>query len=436
MRVNLNENQFIDIAVRKEDDLIVYYADGIKIGVLDPNKMPVGMTNILMVNTQKLDITAEQMGQLQNAINAIPREDIEKEAQINKEIEEYINERYGELEKIEEIKLLDLDEKERIKEKETTKTKNKKEKEDKEDKDKKKDKDEEKDEKEKTITAKDVTVKQTIELDEKVNDMKDMKQWLGSNLPNDVVRIGVVESYQMREFGSKNTTRYSLVAINKDGTMQPLEKYIPQLHQRTTNGSNPTRENYQVRADGTVEKDAVISEYEVGNKILQLDNQEMGRVQVYTAQESRNSTEELGVQVRDSNTTFRTSKEVRSVNAEYEENGVNTVEEDLKEAKAKEQSNPNTQLTDKDIDGEPGPDYNFSENGITLESGEFVTFERLAIRWGERNDDGSPNPEKSKEMYLKMRDRNMEKTPDQIINLVDNEIEEDMRIPNRNEHEI
>ena len=35
-----------------------------------------------------------------------------------------------------------------------------------------------------------------------------------------------------------------------------------------------------------------------------------------------------------------------------------------------------------------------------------------------------------------MRDRNMEKTPDQIINLVDNEIEEDMRIPNRNEHEI
>ena len=66
------------------------------------------------------------MGQLQNAINAIPREDIEKEAQINKEIEEYINERYGELEKIEEIKLLDLDEKERIKEKETTKTKNKK----------------------------------------------------------------------------------------------------------------------------------------------------------------------------------------------------------------------------------------------------------------------------------------------------------------------
>ena len=126
MRVNLNENQFIDIAVRKEENLIVYYADGIKIGVLDPNKMPVGMTNILMVNTQKLDITAEQMGQLQNAINAIPREDIEKEAQINKEIEEYINERYGELEKIEEIKLLDLDEKERIKEKETTKKKKKK----------------------------------------------------------------------------------------------------------------------------------------------------------------------------------------------------------------------------------------------------------------------------------------------------------------------
>ena len=54
--------------------------------------------------------------------------------------------------------------------------------------------------------------------------MKDMKQWLGSNLPNDVVRIGVVESYQMREFGSKNTTRYSLVAINKDGTMQTIRK--------------------------------------------------------------------------------------------------------------------------------------------------------------------------------------------------------------------
>ena len=52
MRVNLNENQFIEHCSKKRRRFNCILCYGIKIGVLDPNKMPVGMTNILMVNTK------------------------------------------------------------------------------------------------------------------------------------------------------------------------------------------------------------------------------------------------------------------------------------------------------------------------------------------------------------------------------------------------
>ncbi len=244
MRIYLENGELAEITVKqgKNEHIYEYYIGSIKIGVLNDKIME---NNILILEDSiKEPKIAEE---IKEAINGLPREDILQELEENKDIEDYINKRYGEQEKIEEIRKIKLDEKEtKVKENAN------------------KDKDNEE-----IATTDDINIKQTINLDERANDMQDVKKWLGGKIPKDVEKIGVVESSDMREYGGKNTTRYSLVTISKSGQVEPLEKYIPQLKQRTADGNNPREESYQVRTDGSVEKDAVLSEYEIGDKIIQ-----------------------------------------------------------------------------------------------------------------------------------------------------------------------
>ena len=113
-------------------------------------------------------------------------------------------------------------------------------------------------------------------------------------------------------------------------------------------------QKYQVRDDGSVVKDSILSEFEIGDKIIQIDNKEMGRIELNIGEEARNSTETMGVQLRDSNTIFVTDTSQRSVIGEYEQEGEDTVEQNLKEIKAHDKQNPNCEKTDeRDIDGDP-----------------------------------------------------------------------------------
>ena len=146
----------------------------------------------------------------------------------------------------------------------------------------------------------------------------------------------------------------TLVAISKDGKVKPLQKYIPELQQRSASGNNPVPEKYQVRDDGTVEKDSILSEYEIGDKIIQLDNKEMGRIEMNIGEEAIDSTETMGIQVRDRNTFFATDTSTRAVIGEYERNGEYTVKANLEEIKAHEKEHEDcNKTTEKDIDGDP-----------------------------------------------------------------------------------
>ena len=298
MRIYLENGELAEITVKqgKNEHIYEYYIGSIKIGVLNDKIME---NNILILEDSiKEPKIAEE---IKEAINCLPREDILQELEENKDIEDYINEKYGEQEKIKEIRKIELN-------RNRTKIKENK------DKDKG---NEESELTEKIVTTDDVKIKQTIDLDERANDMQDVKKWLGGKIPKDVEKVGVVESSDMREYGGENTTRYSLLTISKSGRVEPLEKYIPQLKQRTADGNNPREESYQVRTDGSVEKDAVLSEYEIGDKIIQLDNKEYGRVELNIGKEARNSTQTVSQEVRNQNTLFATSKEQRSVVGEY-----------------------------------------------------------------------------------------------------------------------
>lgn len=161
MRIYLENGELAEITVKqgKNEHIYEYYIGSIKIGVLNDKIME---NNILILEDSiKEPKIAEE---IKEAINGLPREDILQELEENKDIEDYINKRYGEQEKIEEIRKIKLDEKEtKVKENAN------------------KDKDNEE-----IATTDDINIKQTINLDERANDMQDVKKWLGGKIPKDV----------------------------------------------------------------------------------------------------------------------------------------------------------------------------------------------------------------------------------------------------------
>ena len=409
MRINLDDDKMVEVTIRRQAYMYSYFIGDKRIGVFDPNVME---DNILILNNT---VDNELADKIKDSINKMTLGEIEEEAQETEKIYEYMRGKHDD-EKIKDIRIIKLDDKD-AKEEDKEKEENKEEA-------------DEKDEEEiKEVDNKGkVDVKQTINLDERANDMHDMRKWLG--VPQEVVKIGVVESYQMSNLRDENgksyeenSTRYSLVAIGKDGNVEPLSKYMPGLEQRDSSGNDPTRETYQVDNDGNVEKDAVLSEYQFGSKIIQIDNKETGRIEVNIGEEARNSTEAMGVKVRDSNTYFATDRSTRSVIGEYEENGENTVEENIEEADAHKRIDPEyKELNEEDIDGNMATSSHLHDR-VVLESGEEITFEELATRWG-LYEDGRPDAEHAREKYMEKQQEDLEAGPDEIIEELDEEYED------------
>ena len=361
MKINLNGKNIEVTVVKNPQNKFEYeyYIGNVQIGELNTNIMKYG--NIIMREDsyivealQKLGVMEKEIGeksntlkneissQIKDKIDGLSRDEIE-----TREIDKYIDEIGIERSHIRDVRILEMDDEE-SKEKKTDERQKKK--------------SSTKEEKENNITTtKNTNILQEIELSERANDMHDIRKWLGGKIPQNITKVGVIYSDQMNKMKDengksydRNSTRYSLVAISKDGKVEPLQKYIPELQQRSASGDNPVPGKYQVRDDGTVEKDSILSEYEIGDKIIQLDNKEMGRIEMNIGEEARDSTETMGVQLRDSNTISVPDTSQRSVIGEYEREGEDTVEENLAEIKAHEKEHKDcNKATEKDIDGDP-----------------------------------------------------------------------------------
>ena len=314
----------------------------------------IGLYNPKVMKDEKIVIRSKTLkdeiaSQIKDTIDGMDKNEIEKESQETKKIYTYMKE-IGERGDNIRIVKINLNEQE----------KNNDNKEKKENKEKQEDEERSNLEGKKVATTKDVNIKQEIDINEKANDMKDVAQWLGGKLPKDIQKIGVIESTDMSKMQDENgkdykngSTRYSLIVINKKGEVEPLSKYIPQLKQRDTAGNNPTEKRVQVRADGKVEKDAVLSEYEIGEKVIQIDNKEMGRVEMNIGEEERGGNETLTMQARDDNTIYQIETEVRETLGEHESNGEDTVRDDLDEYRQHEKAKCENDLTYRDVDGDP-----------------------------------------------------------------------------------
>ena len=417
MRIKLEDGRIAEVIVRKQDDLFEYYIGNVKIGVLDTNVM---QDNILMLENS---LDNEVKSQIKDTIDGLSRKDLEHESNITRKIDTYIRELGDRNLHVRDIRRIELSEDEEEKSEEGKE-------------DGKRNDSEEVDEKDEVVTTKDVAIKQTIELSERANDMHDIRKWLSGRVPSDAKELGVIESDDMSMMkdseGNRmknNTTRYSLVIINSKGEVEPLAKYIPELEQKDSSGNDPREEKYQVRDDGTVKYDSVLSEYSIGDKVIQIDNNEYGRVEVNIGEESRDSTQTMGVQLRDSNTTFVPDTSTRSVIGEYEEEGEDTVEKNLEEANKHPEDD--IKMNEKDIDGDlETKSHVHVGDKIFLEDGTEITFDELAIRWGFYNDDGTPDKEHARKRYIEKQNADIEKTPQEVVEELDEEFE-DPRLQNQ-----
>ena len=281
--------------------------------------------------------------------------------------------------------------------------------------------------------TKDVNIKQELEMDDKVTDMKTLGQILEDNgkLPEvqgkKFVKMGVIESYSkdnlVDENGEKskiNTTRYSFVAISNDGIVIPLD-----LSQDHAEGNNPREINYQVNQKGEVEQDDVLSRFNIGEGTFAIKNGKYGEIKVYHSPRKTLGGKDLeGNKSLDreleTDNVWIMGKEERDLAGEYS-TGYRSVEEGYQEAKLHEDEKGKILSKDKvrteDIDGKINTRSHRHDN---------VNYEELATKWGYYLE-GKPNIEKAQKLYEEKRKENPGKEEKEIVEMITEELEDEIQ---------
>lgn len=278
----------------------------------------------------------------------------------------------------------------------------------------------------------DVNIKQEMEMNDKVTDMKTLGKVLekAGMLPKvegkEFVKLGVIESNQRDnlitskgENAKNNTTRYAFVAIAKDGSVVPLD-----LRQDHAEGNNPRETNYQVSQKGEVTQDDVLSRYKIGEGTLAIKNGNYGEIKVYHS--PRKTIGGKGVEGNrsldrelETDNVWSMKKEERDLSEEYGD-GYRSVEESYQEAKSHEDSTgriiDDDKMKTKDIDGDKNTKSHTHDE---------VDYNKLAVKWGYYRE-GEPNADRAQELFQEKRKENPEKETKEIIEMVTEDLEEEM----------
>ena len=287
-------------------------------------------------------------------------------------------------------------------------------------------------EKKEQSTIKDVNIKQEMDTKDKVTDMRTLGKLLKDEgkLPQiegkEFEKIGIIESDERDNLLNKqgerakvNTTRYSFVAIAKDGRVVPLE--IEQDHEE---GNNPREVNYQVTQQGKVKQDDVLSRFKIGEGTLAVKNGKYGEIKVYHSPRKTiggkdiEGNKSLDRELETDN-IWELKKEERDLAEEYGD-GYRSVEEAYQEAKLHEDESGRIINQDKiktrDVDGEMATRSHAHDN---------IDYNALAVKWGYYRE-GEPNADKAKELFEEKRKQNPKKETKEIIEMVTDELEEEL----------
>ena len=410
MKIVLNgEEKELDII--KQGDIYIYCLNGIKIGGYNPMA-----TNdkIIFEKEMEKSLGDEAASQIKDQLNGLSDKEIETEALDNIKNEEIL-ERDG----YKRVTVFDLDEE----------LDNEEEKEEKQRDDEKQEKIRGKEEK---ITTREVNIKDESELNEIVDGIKTLRNWIGGNIPPEYRKIGVIEADQADKFKDENgnkyakhSSRYDLVLIDNKGNVKPLKDFVD-VEQSSSHGTNPSSQekgNVQVENDGTA-NNASKDYKNSGSTVLSLPNgkylsigmKEHGDIALYAGKEEYKSRNFASIQLQGKNDVFESNREERESVIRYYE-GQHSSDEASKEAQ-----------THKTIDEEECDEKEWKDvNGEPDSSHSHIDFKELAIKLGYHTDNGKPDEEKAKEKYEEEKEKNPEKNPEELIDSLEEEVEEQYR---------
>ena len=145
------------------------------------------------------------------------------------------------------------------------------------------------------VNKKDIALKQEMKVNDKATDMETVGQLFknAGKLPEvkkgeNITHIAVIESDDLSKFKDengkalkRNTTRFAMVAVTNKGNLKPLDLEID-----SQEGNNPREENYTIKKDETIQKDAVQTRYKLGQGTISIDNDEkdvaeMGEISIH-----------------------------------------------------------------------------------------------------------------------------------------------------------
>lgn len=432
-KIKIGEEEKI-LSLSKKNGKYEYFLDNENIGLYDPITM-YGMEEKILFkeNTLANELSSNIRDEIEDLVDILDEEELEEMQP------DYEKEQVDVLEQ-----LLQLEENEDITRIATVKLDEKIEnKQNEEELKKKKDT---KNETEKVLgTEKDVTIKQEMNFNDKVTDIRDLGQLISDEgkMPKlegkKFVKMGIIESEQMDnltntsgKIAKENTTRYSFVAIASDGTVVPME-----LEQDYQEGDNPTEKNYQVSRNGEIKQDDVLSRFKIGEGTFSVKNGRYGELEVYHSPRKTlggkgvEGNKSLDIQLETDNVWERTDEE-RELVGEHT-TGYRSVERSYQEAKVHEIDGKACEnLEIEDIDGDEQTKSHLPENEeieedfVKLENGNKITFAELATKWGLYKD-GKPDEEYAKQKFEEKNRENGDNnlSNEQIIEEIEEEYNEE-----------
>ena len=288
-----------------------------------------------------------------------------------------------------------------------------------------------------------IDLKQEVDMDTRVTDMSNLGQVLQKNkkMPkmehgDEALKMGIVESDNLKnlknEKGQKeqgHTSRYEAVVVTKQGNIQALD-----LDNDTQEGNNPNEKNYQVKQNDKVQNGDVLTRLKVGKGTIGIEKGQYGEVEVYystTKTVGGNGVEgnkSLDRQLETSNAKNAvegTNSETLKLAQEYQD-GYRCVEAGYQEAKSHKEEHKNCEPKSvKDLDGNTNTQSHTHEpeakEFVQLSSGEKVTYDELASRWGFYKD-GKPDASFVKEKFSKKQQE--DKKAEEVIAELDEEYED------------
>ena len=294
---------------------------------------------------------------------------------------------------------------------------------------------------------KDINIKQEVDMGTRVTDMSNLEQVLQKNgkMPelehgDEPLKMGIVESDDLKDLknekGQKeqgHSSRYEAVIMTKQGKIKTLD-----LENDTQEGTNPLEKNYQVKQNGTVKNGDVLTRLKVGEGTIGIEKGQYGEVEVYHSPRKTiggkgvEGNKSLDRQLETSNaknTLEGTDIESLKLAQEYND-GYRSVEEGYQEVKEHQEKHSECEpKSAKDVDGDRNTvsHTHGTEDFVELSSGEKVTYDELASRWGFYKD-GKPDATYVKEKFTEKEQG--DKKPEDVIEELDEEYE-DPRVTRR-----